>query len=54
MDSYPHALLKGANLINQTCIREIEKAEAEDKAQPTMSHILKTLLRKGNRTHRLG
>ena len=31
---------------------EVEKAEVEDKAQPSVSHILEMLLRKGIRTYK--
>jgi hypothetical protein len=31
---------------------EIEKAEAEDKVQPTVSHVLEMLLRKGIRAYK--
>jgi len=31
---------------------EIEKAEAEDKVQPTVSHVLEMLLRKGIKTYK--
>jgi len=31
---------------------EIEKAEVEDKAQPSVSHILEMLLRKGIRAYK--
>jgi len=32
---------------------EIERAEAEDKAQPNISHILEMLLRKGIKTYKI-
>jgi len=32
---------------------EIEKAEAEDKVQPSVSHVLEMLLRKGIKTYRM-
>lgn len=31
---------------------EIEKAKAEDKVQPTISHVLEMLLRKGIKTYK--
>lgn len=31
---------------------EIEKAEAEDKVQPSVSHVLEMLLRKGIKTYK--
>lgn len=31
---------------------EIEKAEAEDKVQPTVSHVLEMLLRKGIKAYK--
>jgi len=36
----------------QILVLEIEKAEAEDKVQPTISHVLEMLLRKGIKTYK--
>ena len=38
--------------LKQICELEAEKAELEDKVQPTVSHVLEMLLRKGIKAYK--